>query len=605
MPSEDDELRDGLSRWHVETDPEGAFDRVASRRARRRTFRRVQVAALALTVVAGTVGGSYALSRLFRRSGSAAVQPGSSSKGRIAFVSDRDGNDEIYTMNPDGSDVRRLTNDPAEDLQPAWSPDGSQIAFISDRGGGTRIWVMGSDGSHPHAIPGTEAALARSQIAWTPGQGIAYAGPAIPPHSPPPAACVSNPCTTLGADILIAYPDGQPVTDLIPIPGTQLDPAWGPDGTTIEFVQQTDAGACVLGYNLHSIMIQPDALRRLAESRCVFRNSTLPATSPVDTRSAFVSGDWIYATSGGDARNRIVRGSDPSWSADGSQLAFVTQMDGQYEISTVGADGSGQHAVTLSGDGNNRQPAWSPPTGSRFVVSPTVSPSRSPSPSPSPTPSPNGSPACSVHETKVFGDFDGDGKQDVAVVGPTECLIPDNQPGSQYTTPYAIDVVFDGGPTEGIWPLPDCDPMFCAAFAAADLDANGTAEVLIEVAEGASTVTLQAYEIPQGERGPDVLPVAPPGNPEYPPDQPIRLLLGGSVTHQDFVTCVNPNEVIATADALSQDASTWTVTETHFTFDGSSFAIASVNESQVPTDPSDPQPPAPAGQPCWIDANRT
>jgi dipeptidyl aminopeptidase/acylaminoacyl peptidase len=49
--------------------------------------------------------------------------------GLIAFTSDRDGNDEIYVMNPDGSGQTNLTKDPAIDQLPAWSPDGTKIAF--------------------------------------------------------------------------------------------------------------------------------------------------------------------------------------------------------------------------------------------------------------------------------------------------------------------------------------------------------------------------------------------------------------------------------------------------------------------------------------------
>ena len=52
---------------------------------------------------------------------------------RIAFVSHRDGNYEIYLMNADGTDQHRLTHNPAQDRQPAFSPDGKRIAFASDR----------------------------------------------------------------------------------------------------------------------------------------------------------------------------------------------------------------------------------------------------------------------------------------------------------------------------------------------------------------------------------------------------------------------------------------------------------------------------------------
>jgi TolB protein len=64
---------------------------------------------------------------------------------RIAFVSDRDGNRDIYAMDPDGGNVTRLTDDPADDSSPSWSPDGTQIAFVSDRDGQPALYVTAAD----------------------------------------------------------------------------------------------------------------------------------------------------------------------------------------------------------------------------------------------------------------------------------------------------------------------------------------------------------------------------------------------------------------------------------------------------------------------------
>jgi hypothetical protein len=67
--------------------------------------------------------------------------------GRIAFASNRDGNWEIYVMNADGSGQINLTNNPADDGVPSWSPDGRRIAFVSNRDGNLEIYVMNADGS--------------------------------------------------------------------------------------------------------------------------------------------------------------------------------------------------------------------------------------------------------------------------------------------------------------------------------------------------------------------------------------------------------------------------------------------------------------------------
>jgi len=67
---------------------------------------------------------------------------------KIVFQSKRDGNFEIYTMNADGSGLVRLTNNSTDDEEPKWSPDGKKIAFSSLRDGHYEIYVMNADGSN-------------------------------------------------------------------------------------------------------------------------------------------------------------------------------------------------------------------------------------------------------------------------------------------------------------------------------------------------------------------------------------------------------------------------------------------------------------------------
>ena len=68
---------------------------------------------------------------------------------RIAFSSTRDGNPEIYVVNRDGSNLRRITNHPGIDITPTWSPTGTQIAFTSDRTGTPQIYVVGVRRAEP------------------------------------------------------------------------------------------------------------------------------------------------------------------------------------------------------------------------------------------------------------------------------------------------------------------------------------------------------------------------------------------------------------------------------------------------------------------------
>ncbi|MEW6607701.1 MAG: DUF2341 domain-containing protein [bacterium] len=95
--------------------------------------------------------------------------------GKIVFCSYRNGNYDIYTMNADGSNLTRLTNDPAADECPKWSKNGTKIAFLSNRTGSWQIWVMDADGSNLRQVTNVAEAVYLSDFSWYPGdQKIAF-----------------------------------------------------------------------------------------------------------------------------------------------------------------------------------------------------------------------------------------------------------------------------------------------------------------------------------------------------------------------------------------------------------------------------------------------
>ena len=97
-----------------------------------------------------------------------------SQQAQIAFASYRNGNDEIYVMDADGKNPRRLTNNPMSDLDPAWSPDGKKIAFQSDRDGNDEIYVMDADGKNLRNLTNNPAD-GDWHPAWSPdGKKIAF-----------------------------------------------------------------------------------------------------------------------------------------------------------------------------------------------------------------------------------------------------------------------------------------------------------------------------------------------------------------------------------------------------------------------------------------------
>ena len=141
-------------------------------------------------------------------------------QGRIAFTSNRDGNDEIYVMNADGTGVTRLTDNPASDQQPAWSPDGSRIAFTSNRDGNFDIYVMNADGTGVTRLTTTTTHLGSTRPAWC-GNQIAFESDAYIEYFP---------------DIYVMYEDGSGITRLT-LTNADFDrrPAWSPACDQIAF----------------------------------------------------------------------------------------------------------------------------------------------------------------------------------------------------------------------------------------------------------------------------------------------------------------------------------------------------------------------------------
>ncbi len=86
---------------------------------------------------------------------------------RAVFMSQRDGNWELYAMNIDGSNLNRLTNSGANDGLPVWSPDGNAIAFISDEGGVWAIWAINPDGSNRRKLFDLQGGFGPDDYDWT------------------------------------------------------------------------------------------------------------------------------------------------------------------------------------------------------------------------------------------------------------------------------------------------------------------------------------------------------------------------------------------------------------------------------------------------------
>jgi serine/threonine protein kinase len=225
--------------------------------------------------------------------------------GRIAFVSNRDGNNEIYVMNADGSGVKRLTINQADDASPSWSPDGTAIVFVSNRDSNYEVYVMNDDGADVTRL--TNSQSADWGASWSPG------GSRI--------AFVSD--RDGDDDIYVTSLDGTGERNLTGNTADDWWPCWSPDGKRIAFVSDRDGGS-----EIYAMDADGSNVDRLTNDS----------------------------------------GFDLSWSPDGIHIAFVSERDGNWEVYVMNADGSGQRNLT-NNPAQDWWPWWSPDGGQTLFVS--------------------------------------------------------------------------------------------------------------------------------------------------------------------------------------------------------------------------------------------
>jgi Tol biopolymer transport system component/polyisoprenoid-binding protein YceI len=276
----------------------------------------------------------------------AAPAPSSGTLARqdlIAFISQRDGNDEIYVMNQDGTAQTRLTQSAAFEGSVVWSPAGNKLAFVASEGrfeGTADIYVVNPDGTDLTNL--TAGGRSNWMPAWSPdGTQLVF----VSDRNGVP-------------DIYVMNADGAAVTQLTKDAQAQGWPVWSPDGKQIAYV------AGMEHFSLY-VMNADGANRTQLLRRSTFAD--LPVWSPDGTQIAYVDGGFnpeIYTvTAAGGDPTKMTDASTydgyPSWSPDGQQIAFRSYRDGNWEIYVMQADGSSQTNIT-NHPAEDESPAWSP-----------------------------------------------------------------------------------------------------------------------------------------------------------------------------------------------------------------------------------------------------
>jgi Tol biopolymer transport system component len=274
--------------------------------------------------------------------------------GSIAFVSSTEGNPDIFLMDIDRGIIRRLTDHPADDLRPSWSPDGRRIVFYSNRDGFWNLYVMRANGLDVQPI--TTERDSFGNPAWSPdGQRVAY-DTTMAGNLEIYIMCVENKCTT------------QRLTSQA---GPDEFPAWSPDGQRIAYqALRTERREIYVMDVCERCKTQPQLLYT------GFFSHAGPAWSPDGRHLAFAAAStnqWgiyvvdakCYAMPGGCAGNiqqltaSSMNSFQPAWSPDGRSIVFQGWVEGNMELFIMDIEGNNLRRLTFNHI-DDRLPAWWP-----------------------------------------------------------------------------------------------------------------------------------------------------------------------------------------------------------------------------------------------------
>jgi Tol biopolymer transport system component len=309
-----------------------------------------------------------------------------STSSDIVFTSERDSdNPDIYTVASGGGEVQRLTNTSATEKDPKWSPARDKIAFLSDRGDDFELYIMDAEGDSEQVAGGGDGE--RKDFAWGPnGNRIAF----VSDHEGKDFIYVKDlllnqqfRLSTIDAPQSLGSwsPDGEwivfsvlsgdrqgihrknpgGVDEVQLTENADSDPIYSPDGKLIAFISTRDSDAT-------EIYVMSDEGQ---EERNLSRKSGADfdfAWSPDSKNLVFVSereGEGVpeifLISTGGDDPVRLTTNNSqeqsPRFSPNGNRIIFVSDSDGDSDIFSMRRDGTAQERITAT-NADDESPDW-------------------------------------------------------------------------------------------------------------------------------------------------------------------------------------------------------------------------------------------------------